>query len=291
MNRQARAFGISLLLHAGALLVVVTLSGAAAPAGSPRVIDLRILQPSGSAVAPLPERTPLPPRPPPRKKNRQAAAAAPPAQPQPRVTPPSEEPPLPAVPAPVAAAPVAPPPLPPDPVEVPDPAAAPAAVNEASQLEAAPVTSAAAPAVGDREWPEAQTGGKPSVVASAASDAVAAPGAETGFAAPSERVAQSSGVPEGDGQGQPPRDFSALREIVQRHLVYPSVARRRGWEGKVTLSFIVGGDGRVREIAVLESSGRGLLDRHAVETVKQISCFPAAVAEARIIIPVVYRLD
>jgi len=87
-----------------------------------------------------------------------------------------------------------------------------------------------------------------------------------------------------------PRDVAALRAVIQRNLVYPGVARRMGWEGKVLLSFIVCGSGRAREVTLLESSGRDLLDRHAVETVSGISDFPASAAEARVIVPVVYRL-
>jgi len=288
MNRQARAFGISLLLHAAALLIVVRLSGAAAPAGTERIIDLRILQPSvreevASPLARLP--TALRPR-----SRQRRHASAPPAAARPRI----EKPVLPEVPPPVSADNV----VPPTPVEAPVTAPemapetppAPAAAREASHPEVARVVGDPAAASGG-EWPGEVEEENPSSVASVTAAAAVGSGGETSSTVSPERIEQSASASPGNEQGHPQRDYSSLREIVQRNLVYPNVARRRGWEGKVTLSFIVGADGTVREIAVLESSGHGLLDRHAVATVKNISCFPAEFAAARIIVPVVYRLN
>lgn len=48
---------------------------------------------------------------------------------------------------------------------------------------------------------------------------------------------------------------------------YPKLARRRGWEGSVLLELVVAADGRVVEAAVLESSGRDLLDDAACDAV------------------------
>ncbi|WP_319407343.1 TonB family protein [uncultured Desulfosarcina sp.] len=50
--------------------------------------------------------------------------------------------------------------------------------------------------------------------------------------------------------------------------VYPSIARRRGYEGTVVLEVFVGEDGRVGELHIAESSSYRLLDRSAVKAVE-----------------------
>ena len=48
---------------------------------------------------------------------------------------------------------------------------------------------------------------------------------------------------------------------------YPSLAKRRGWEGTVMLRVLVGADGRPREVRVLRSSGHSILDTSAQDQV------------------------
>lgn len=50
---------------------------------------------------------------------------------------------------------------------------------------------------------------------------------------------------------------------------YPALAIRMQMEGTVHLSIRVDAEGRVLAVVVLESSGHELLDRAAVETVKE----------------------
>jgi protein TonB len=50
--------------------------------------------------------------------------------------------------------------------------------------------------------------------------------------------------------------------------VYPSIARRRGYEGTVVLEVFVGEDGRVGEVRIAESSSYRLLDRSAIKAVE-----------------------
>ena len=49
---------------------------------------------------------------------------------------------------------------------------------------------------------------------------------------------------------------------------YPRVARRRGYEGVVLLKVMVDREGRVDDLVVLKSSGHGVLDRSALNAVK-----------------------
>lgn len=282
MNHQARAFGASLALHAAAVLIAFTLSGAAAPPEKLRVIDLRILDLTGGEIASLSKREPMPKSAPPQRK-----ASVPRAEDRPRVQSQIVETPPPAMPVPAPVEALAPPVA----ERAPQPEATPVVAGDEAVPERVPAMSATPSTAIDREGAEKAVASPSSDTAAAATASAIAPGGMTGSVVAAAAIPEPSAVLRGDERGHLPRDFSSLREIIQRHLVYPNAARRLGWEGKVTLSFIVGGSGHVREIAVLESSGRELLDRNAVETVKRISCFPAVAAEAQVIIPVVYRLN
>jgi protein TonB len=87
------------------------------------------------------------------------------------------------------------------------------------------------------------------------------------------------------------RDFSFIREKVQRNTRYPRLARRMGLEGQVKVSFTVCHDGKVIDIRIMESSGVSLLDKCAIEAVEKTSPFPSRQLEAKVIIPIVYRLN
>lgn len=108
-------------------------------------------------------------------------------------------------------------------------------------------------------------------------------------------VEKSSGSETTVAAGQPQQRYRAqhfgyIRDLIMNHLVYPQLARRRGWSGRVVLSFVVAEDGTVRSIQVKESSGHTLLDSSAMETVKSAAPFPKPPVAAEITMPVVFRL-
>ena len=86
-------------------------------------------------------------------------------------------------------------------------------------------------------------------------------------------------------------NFSYIKDMIQKRITYPRLARRMGWEGKVKVSFIITSNGHAKDIKVTGSSGREVLDRSAREAVKDASPFPKPPIEAQIIIPIVYRLN
>lgn len=86
-------------------------------------------------------------------------------------------------------------------------------------------------------------------------------------------------------------NFTYIRDIIQKHIAYPHVARKRGLEGKVVVSFIVCADGEAQDITITESSGFEILDKSAVEAVRKASPFPKPPVKAALIIPVVYKLN
>ena len=86
-------------------------------------------------------------------------------------------------------------------------------------------------------------------------------------------------------------NFSYIKDMIQKRIIYPAFARRMGWEGKVNASFIVSSNGFVKGIKILKSSGFEILDKNAIEAIKGASPFPNPPVEAQIIIPILYKLD
>jgi len=75
---------------------------------------------------------------------------------------------------------------------------------------------------------------------------------------------------------------------------YPSRARKKGTTGLVRLSLLVGVDGRVRDVRVLESSPPGVFDDAAVAAVRQWTYAPATYegqpVATRVTQPIDFRL-
>ena len=75
---------------------------------------------------------------------------------------------------------------------------------------------------------------------------------------------------------------------------YPAVARRRNYQGTVVLDVLVDRTGRAARVRVAESCGHGLLDRSAVESVRQWRFEPARrmgqAVEMWVRVPVTFRL-
>jgi len=86
-------------------------------------------------------------------------------------------------------------------------------------------------------------------------------------------------------------NFSYIRDMIQKKVVYPKIARQNGWQGKVTVSFIIFSDGFAKDITIIKTSGVEVLDSSAAVAVKDASPFPKPPCEAQIIIPLVYKLN
>jgi len=86
------------------------------------------------------------------------------------------------------------------------------------------------------------------------------------------------------------KNFFYIRDLIQKNITYPRVARQMGWQGKVTVSFLILNDGHISNIKIKQSSGKDILDNNAVETVKNASPFPPPPVRAEITVPVVYAL-
>jgi protein TonB len=118
---------------------------------------------------------------------------------------------------------------------------------------------------------------------SAAASARAATGEGGGKETTGNRVGKTS-------PGSPAGDFAWIRDPIQRAIAYPATARRMGWEGKVVVAFQLLSDGSVRDVRVVQGSGHTVLDRGAVDAVRNASPFPRSPVEAEIITPVLFLL-
>lgn len=65
------------------------------------------------------------------------------------------------------------------------------------------------------------------------------------------------------------------RATQQVPMKYPADAKRKGVEGYVTLSLLIGDDGHVQRVRVLESEPAGVFDEAAAEAVRQWAFEPA----------------
>lgn len=76
---------------------------------------------------------------------------------------------------------------------------------------------------------------------------------------------------------------------------YPSIARSRGWTGKVLLKVRVSADGLSESVEVEQSSGHDILDENAIKAVKQWRFIPAKRGEtavaSSVIVPIAYSLN
>jgi protein TonB len=84
--------------------------------------------------------------------------------------------------------------------------------------------------------------------------------------------------------------FAFIRDLILKNLVYPAIARRMGWRGDLTVSFVICESGTVDDIRILKSSGHKVLDETAVATIRGIAPFPRPPVRAEIIIPIEYRI-
>jgi periplasmic protein TonB len=85
-------------------------------------------------------------------------------------------------------------------------------------------------------------------------------------------------------------NFGYIRDRILKGLSYPAQARRMGWKGRVTISFIISDSGCAENIKVVESSGYQTLDAHAVKTIKSCQPFPRPPMRVEVVIPIVYRI-
>ena len=106
-------------------------------------------------------------------------------------------------------------------------------------------------------------------------------------AAPAAAVQQS---PEKVHQRYLKEHFTYIRDLITNQLVYPPMARKMNWSGKVVVAFVITEEGAVHSIRVIETSGFRILDKSAVETVRSVAPFPKPPQRAEIVVPINFRM-
>lgn len=66
------------------------------------------------------------------------------------------------------------------------------------------------------------------------------------------------------------RVLSRIRTDLQQYFVYPLLAQRRGWQGKVLLAFSVEANGVIRNVHIAAGSGYPILDSSAVDALSRV---------------------
>ena len=84
--------------------------------------------------------------------------------------------------------------------------------------------------------------------------------------------------------------FTYIRDKIVKNLFFPPTARKMGWSGKVSVSFVICRDGRVEQVRIVQSTGFEVLDRNVVNAIKRASPFPRPPVEAELTLPIVYKL-
>ncbi len=97
--------------------------------------------------------------------------------------------------------------------------------------------------------------------------------------------------PEPGGAGGRGPELAGIRERIAQALLYPAVARRKGWQGCVVVTFTLRPNGGVTDVRVGTSSGFEVLDRGAIAAVLSAAPFPVGGEEVRITTPIAFRLE
>jgi TonB family protein len=125
-------------------------------------------------------------------------------------------------------------------------------------------------------------------------------GSRTGNASLANIGQSSGGGQDGGNEGRTIRygsgsanekTFNYIREDILKNVRYPEKARRKGLQGKITLSFMVTEAGLTRDIKVINGSGFSELDNSAKEAIKLTTFTQRIPYKLFVILPVEYRLE
>jgi protein TonB len=163
------------------------------------------------------------------------------------------------------------------------------AQSQRSPQVAAPEPAAIAPVLAEEVSQESAVDEVPAIAPSALDETRSIPAAAD--AAPAA-TAEAGATPDA---GSLEAYRRALIGAARRHKLYPASAIDHGWQGKVAVRLVIGVDGQLTIAKVTSSSGRELLDRQALETMrkaKSLTPIPPALREREfsVDVAVVYEL-
>ncbi|MEJ2142661.1 MAG: TonB family protein [Gammaproteobacteria bacterium] len=90
--------------------------------------------------------------------------------------------------------------------------------------------------------------------------------------------------------------LSRLHSEIDNYFLYPLLAQRNGWQGKVILGLSVTSRGGIKNVHIKEGSGYKVLDQSALDTLLKIKQIKntgdwIVLDNLDIIIPIIYRLQ
>lgn len=83
--------------------------------------------------------------------------------------------------------------------------------------------------------------------------------------------------------------FELIRDSIENVKTYPPLARKRGIEGTVYISFRISSQGEPQDLKILKSSGSSILDTATLDIVRKAAPFPYV--DSPIEVPIVFRLN
>lgn len=87
-------------------------------------------------------------------------------------------------------------------------------------------------------------------------------------------------------------NFSVIRDMALRNLVYPRMAKKMGWSGIVEIKLVVDTNGKLLEASVVKSSGKELLDNTALKAALALKdeVLPKPQTRSTLILPIAFNL-
>ena len=84
--------------------------------------------------------------------------------------------------------------------------------------------------------------------------------------------------------------LSKVLAQIEKAKKYPGQARQKGIEGKVEVEFNILTNGQVKDVKLVKSSSKNLLDQAALKTIMRASPFPKTDSAIRVRLPIIYEL-
>jgi protein TonB len=112
-------------------------------------------------------------------------------------------------------------------------------------------------------------------------------GGKGGFAGPGQGRGESTVTLK---QRYVDAQFAYIKDLINKNITYPNMAKKLGWQGRVLVCFVVKENGKVDELRIEKSSGYEVLDRNVIETIQKVQPFPKPPVCAELTIPVSYAL-
>ena len=87
-------------------------------------------------------------------------------------------------------------------------------------------------------------------------------------------------------------NFVIIRDMVLSNLIYPSIAKRMGWQGVVEMKLVVDSRGKLVYYEITKSSGKKQLDEAALSAVESIAStvLPKPNEKTTLILPITFQL-